>query len=334
MGILPRVLLDVLGIPSIVMEKSDHCYHTRAVKNFCKHDICDIPYPFYDKQFDIAYSTAVLEHIGYEDIDDVIREMVRISKRGYHLLGYKGDKNDGGLDEETFFSDGTHIIYEDLYWWKSKFSSIAPNYDVKLISDQNDGKFGVPFIKNEFVRLNLGCGLNIFGSGWINIDCQDLTPAISEPYVFKNHDITTRLPYEDNSCDMTFLGNTLENIPPEHGCALVSEVYRVLKPGGVVRMAIIDAEYLMKKYVKGNLDFLKHIYGGIETTPCDIIKLSNAIFSQSGTVYDKCLAREVLKGGGFNKIYETNPFDSRNALMAKTTTVSYPTISFVMEAIK
>ncbi len=54
------------GIPTTVIDISDHCYHTRAVESFVVHNLLDIPYPFSDNQFDLVYSISTLEHLPYD----------------------------------------------------------------------------------------------------------------------------------------------------------------------------------------------------------------------------------------------------------------------------
>jgi predicted SAM-dependent methyltransferase len=335
-GYTEKTLTDLFNIPATVMEKSLHCYHTRAVKDFVVHDMYDFPYPFADKQFDLAYSNSVLEHIDYENLDDVIREMARVSKRGYHAIGFVDETKDYNAAAGEFFSDGTHIIYEKRSWWEKRFKDVVPGYDVEMFNAYDDNvDLKVPMIKNEYVSLNLGCGTNIFASGWINVDRTNLAAYVcKDPYKFKIGDINTRFPYEDNTCDFIFLGNVLETMNIEQGMELIKECRRVLKPGGLMRIAVIDAEFLMRKYLNEDLDFLKHIHAGAELAPCPIIKLSYALFNGAGAIYDKCLLREVLKRSGFVAMTETNAWDSTHHFMAATTCVSYPTISLCMEVKK
>jgi predicted SAM-dependent methyltransferase len=120
----------------------------------------------------------------------------------------------------------------------------------------------------------------------------------------------------------------------EQGLALMRECHRVLKPGGIVRVAVTDAEFLMRKYLNDDLDFLKHIHAGAELAPCPLVKLTYALFNGTGAIYDKCLLREVLKRSGFSAMTETNAWDSLHHFLVATTIVSYPTVSIVMEAVK
>jgi predicted SAM-dependent methyltransferase len=334
-GYTAKVLTDVFGVPTTVMEKSQHCFHTRAVKDFVLHDIYDFPYPFKNHQFDLAYSNSVLEHMTYEDIDDVIRELARISKRGFHAIGYKSFLDDYGNNPSVFFGDGTHIIYETFEWWEKKFHDVAPGYEAHLPNAYRGTTFKVPFVKNDLLKLNLGCGFNIFGSGWVNMDKDEkLARICPDPFIFKHHDITHPLPYEDNTCDHLFLGNILEALDMEQGIALLSECKRVLKPGATMRIAVIDSELLMRKYLSDDLDFLKNIYYGVEHAPCPIAKLAYALFEENNSIWDKCLLRQVLTRAGFKSMVETNPWDSLTHLIAATTIISYPTISFVLEVSK
>jgi hypothetical protein len=96
----------------------------------------------------------------------------------------------------------------------------------------------------------------------------------------------------------------------------------------------VDAESLIHRYLNDDIDFLKHIHFGAEMAPCPILKLSYALFQGNGSIYDRCLLREILKRSGFSQMIETNAWDSTNQFVAITTCVSYPTISMVFEAMK
>ena len=75
------------------------------------------------------------------------------------------------------------------------------------------------------LKLNLGSGFRNI-PGYINIDNRESTPADLV------YDITTGLPYDDNSVDEVRAYDILEHIPIGQTVPLVEEIYRVLKPGG------------------------------------------------------------------------------------------------------
>ena len=90
--------------------------------------------------------------------------------------------------------------------------------------------------------LNIGCG-HRYHPEWTNID---VDPASAE--VMKV-DIIKGLPFEDNSFDLVYHSNVLEHLPAEMGKNLIRECYRVLKPGGLLRINVPDLEKIAREYL-------------------------------------------------------------------------------------
>ncbi|MEO8235944.1 MAG: methyltransferase domain-containing protein [Flavobacterium sp.] len=96
--------------------------------------------------------------------------------------------------------------------------------------------------------LNLGCG-NYFSKEreWVNLDFVSSYEGVIA------HNLLQGIPFEDNSFDLVYHSHVLEHFSKEDGETLISECFRVLKPNGVLRIAIPDLEIIAKKY----LDFLE-----------------------------------------------------------------------------
>lgn len=78
--------------------------------------------------------------------------------------------------------------------------------------------------KEGEIKVNLGSGKDT-QEGWINIDSYPFPNTIVA-------DITTRIPLEDNSCDLVYSQDFLEHIDPYKKVQVINECWRVLKPGG------------------------------------------------------------------------------------------------------
>jgi len=192
----------------VVMDASEHCFHTRALNDFVLHDIEDVPYPFEDKSFDLVFSDSVLEHMHYDKINDVIKEISRVSKRSYHGIGVQKDE----YDRKTFEADGTHYIYETLDWWKNKFKeNCPPEYEYDL-SDNISNNESVVIPGDDYVdadnykirlkKVNLGSYIGMFHYGWDNLDVLQLQDfADRNGYKFMQHDLAKQLPYMDESVE-------------------------------------------------------------------------------------------------------------------------------------
>jgi predicted SAM-dependent methyltransferase len=100
----------------------------------------------------------------------------------------------------------------------------------------------IKYTKNKKAYLNIGCG-NIFAADWNNLD------FIKHPNIIK-WDIRKGLPYPDSSMDAVYSSHTLEHMTPKEAQDLLSEVARVLKIGGIVRIAVPDISRVCEEYLK------------------------------------------------------------------------------------
>jgi predicted SAM-dependent methyltransferase len=78
------------------------------------------------------------------------------------------------------------------------------------------------------IKLNLGCGFRTV-NGFINIDNREEICGVRPDLVL---DITTGLPYPDNSVEEVRAGDILEHIPLSKVVFVIEEIWRVLKHNG------------------------------------------------------------------------------------------------------
>ena len=91
--------------------------------------------------------------------------------------------------------------------------------------------------------LNLGCGQR-FHPEWVNVDF-----ASSNKNVIA-HNLLNGIPFNPNEFDVVYHSHTLEHFSKEDGKKFMSECYRVLKPTGIIRVAVPDLEQIVKNYLK------------------------------------------------------------------------------------
>lgn len=139
------------------------------------------------------------------------------------------------------------------------------------------------------MKLHLGCGKRNFGEEWIHIDGSNY-PHIS------SYDIT-KLPFEDNTVDLIYASHVFEYFDREEAVEVLEEWKRVLKPGGILRLAVPDFEACAKLYVTGeySLDrFASMFYGKW--------KVTEQLTVYHKTIYDFKSLEKVLIDNGFNTV--------------------------------
>ena len=97
--------------------------------------------------------------------------------------------------------------------------------------------------------LNIGCGKTIHPD-WVNYD---LTAEVEGVTVC---DLTRGIPDPDASADFCYSSHVLEHLNHEEAEGFIAEQYRVLKPGGIIRIAVPDLETITRNYLNA-LDALR-----------------------------------------------------------------------------
>jgi predicted SAM-dependent methyltransferase len=90
--------------------------------------------------------------------------------------------------------------------------------------------------------LNLGCG-NRYHNNWINLDFTS-----NDQYV-QSHNLLNGIPFPDQSFDVVYHSHVLEHFSKTDGIFFINECYRVLKPNGIIRIAVPDLEQIAKEYL-------------------------------------------------------------------------------------
>lgn len=98
--------------------------------------------------------------------------------------------------------------------------------------------------RNNKVMLNIGCGTD-YKKGWINIDNNSDNNIDT---IDLNWDLRNPLPFDDGTVDYIFNEHFLEHLTVEEGQKSLRDFKRVLKPGGVMRIAMPDLDEAVKNY--------------------------------------------------------------------------------------
>jgi len=63
------------------------------------------------------------------------------------------------------------------------------------------------------------------------------------------HDLSTGIPFDDNSVDVVYHSHILEHLDRDIARGFLLEVKRVLRPGGIHRIVLPDFEFVCKRYI-------------------------------------------------------------------------------------
>jgi SAM-dependent methyltransferase len=91
--------------------------------------------------------------------------------------------------------------------------------------------------------INIGCGKRIHRD-WINLDLHASAPGVVAC------DLTKGIPVDDGVADMVYSAAVLEHIRPADTHRFLAECRRILRPGGIIRIAVPDLEEQAKVYLE------------------------------------------------------------------------------------
>lgn len=174
------------------------------------------------------------------------------------------------------------------------------------------------------LRLHLGCGSTVV-SGWENIDkspsialarVPGLRPALARARVISRDqavsrfppgivraDVTKGLDYPDASADAIYSSHMIEHLARWQGLALLRECFRVLAPGGRIRLATPDLAELVDEYRRdADADAFNARFGHFVEQPGPRVRqVLRRVFSGSSHqwLYDERSLRRLLEEAGF-----------------------------------
>ncbi len=147
---------------------------------------------------------------------------------------------------------------------------------------------------SEVKRLNWGCG-GAGEPGWINSDIKE-GPRIDVP-----GDILAGLPLEEDTFDYVVSIHALPELPLDAQVPALAELRRVLKPGGILRLALPDLLKGVDAYRRGERDYFL-----VPDEDADSIgaKLVTQLlwYGYSKTLFVADFVEEMLRRAGFREV--------------------------------
>ena len=149
------------------------------------------------------------------------------------------------------------------------------------------------------VKINMGCGWRDFGKDWIHIDGGD--------YPHLDYKSLTDLVFKDSTIDLIYASHVLEYFDRSEVLGVLTEWNRVLKVGGVLRLAVPDFNAMVRLYHAGDIkleQILGPLYGKMKM---------NSHFIYHKTAYDERSLKEILEKSGFSQIIPYNWKDKEHS---------------------
>lgn len=110
------------------------------------------------------------------------------------------------------------------------------------------------------MKINMGCGWRNFGPEWIHIDGGD--------YDHLDYSSLTNLnQFKDNTVDLIYASHVIEYFDRQEVEELLKEWRRVLKPSGILRLAVPNFEIMAKLYCENKISLsgvLGPLYGRMD----------------------------------------------------------------------
>lgn len=170
--------------------------------------------------------------------------------------------------------------------------------------------FLLPRLRRRAVggRLNLGCGPDR-RPGWINADL-GLTGDL-------HLDVTRRFPFADDTFALVYSEHLLEHLTEAGAANCVREAFRVLRPGGTLRLSTPDLAYFVAMYQATPEQSLAHRKLNAEVSPWkyppDAVatpaQMLNDAFRlwEHRHLWDEADLRALLTAAGFEGIARYTP---------------------------
>lgn len=150
------------------------------------------------------------------------------------------------------------------------------------------------------MRLHLGCGKRYI-DGFVHVDLDDF------PHIDYRHDITELPMFEDGSVELIYCCHAFEYFDRQQVPQVLREWWRVLEPGGTLRLAVPDFDALIEVYHRtGELSkIIGPLYGRFAVAGVP----GGCLYHK--TVYNSDDLRGMLESAGFTNVHR---YDWRQTL--------------------
>jgi len=334
-------LVENEGIFSVGVDVSKFAMGMRVTNSLVRASVTHLP--FKDGAFDLGFASELMEHIPEKYVDQALDEIARVCRRCWFGIAYKEiDEAIWGIYGKT---DPSHVTIKPFDWWEEKFRKYNGRLwqfrknEVKRSGLPEDvAGYNVPEGK-ERTALNIGCFVNMLlnteKTKWINIDVLNLQKYAGQyGFNFLQHDATKPMPFPDNSVEWIIAYHFLEHLTREEAQKFLAECKRVLKPNGIIRISVPDADKLVRKYGEGSLGDYDFLNVGCRQAETQAQKLWALLLENHKAIYDEHSLRTLLEKAGFVNISRQSFNQSSNSELQKEVFDTHANLSLFMEAQK
>lgn len=164
---------------------------------------------------------------------------------------------------------------------------------------------------DEYSRDRKSLGLNI-GSGTALkqqfLNC-DLSPQYNDVFAL---DVTHPFPWASDVFGYVFSEHMIEHIPYERGNSMLKECFRILRPGGIIRIVTPSIEFLCQLFQEplGTKEKEYIAWAQRQLTPNAPAPLSSFVFNTFVRswghvfIYDRVTLKMTMEDAGFRRVIE------------------------------
>lgn len=149
-------------------------------------------------------------------------------------------------------------------------------------------------MKKKLIKLHLGCWKRNI-PGFVNIDLCDL------PHIHYQRSVDDLKIFPDNSAELIYASHVLEYFDREEADLVLKEWYRVLTPGGTLRITVPNFPKLIEVYLATH--DLNTILGPLYGMMIIRTKKGEQVLYHK-TIYDFVSLKQLIESIGFKNVHE------------------------------
>jgi glycosyltransferase involved in cell wall biosynthesis/predicted SAM-dependent methyltransferase len=321
-------------------------------------------WPIESETYDGIFGKFVIEHMSWRAIPHFAAECYRILKEGGSVMMVGPNtleqcKEIARRDRITIDESAMLFGGQEERGWNEHKAAFSPDYAKEIFLKAGFDKVEVepwpiaktdmsikawklkktivPTTDNRKLGLNIGSFTVMTKSTvetkWSNLDILDLNQyARQNSFDFIQADASKKLPFQDCTVDFLIASHFLEHITRSEGKNFLLECFRIMKPGGVIRITIPDT-----KKITGTYSHIQEVFNenvGVKNAEDEAEALWNFLTAGHKTAYDAPAMIKKLQTAGFSNVSEYGFGISCSPEIQADTKDMYPDHSIFIEAVK